>query len=174
MGQRSKLGNGQAEILFEQLVLIETDDHVLWPSFSDRNWYGQIAVGGRITHVHRLALERRKGPEPDLLALHGPGCPRRCMNYRHLRWGTRKENALDAVRDGVVRRGENHGGHKLTEAEVLAIRSSSGTQQSIAATYGVSRRLVGLIRSGQAWAWLHTEMSLTVRVPSNAEESSRH
>jgi len=49
------------------------------------------------------------------------------------------------------KKGTNNGRAKLTEAEVLRIRSSSMPRISIAKKYGVSRNLVAMIQRHQIW-----------------------
>lgn len=49
-------------------------------------------------------------------------------------------------------RGEQHGCAKLTEAQVLMIRSDSRSLRLISADYGVSPTLISRIKSRQRWA----------------------
>ena len=65
----------------------------------------------------------------------------------------------DAARKGRIwspgLSGESHPAAKLTESDVLEIRAAEGmTQSALATRYGVSRSLVGQIRTGKVWAWL--------------------
>lgn len=55
--------------------------------------------------VHRLILETFRGPSPQgTEALHGDGDPGNNW-IANLRWGTRSENVLDAVRHGTFNNG---------------------------------------------------------------------
>jgi HNH endonuclease len=89
---------------FEELVLIETDDCVVWPHGTDKGGYGVVRFDGFTRPVHRVALERHVGPPPtpEHKAAHGPCHNRRCMNYRHLSWKTNAENLADKLRDGTL------------------------------------------------------------------------
>ena len=77
-----------------------------------------------------------------------------CVNPQHLRWATRTENAADMVIHGTQLRGERSPSAKLTEEQVLAIRAASGLHKTIAASYGVTRRTIGDIKSRRNWSWL--------------------
>lgn len=72
----------------------------------------------------------------------------------NLRYDTPKNNCFDKTLHGTMMRGETHTSNKLTEPEVLAIRSEGGSQQSIADKYGVSQRMISMIKLRQKWAWL--------------------
>lgn len=74
---------------------------------TDRDGYLQFHAGGkhrRILRVHRLVLLAFEGPAPEGAneALHGDGNP---LNnaLTNLRWGSRSENAVDAVVHGTHR-----------------------------------------------------------------------
>lgn len=73
----------------------------------DRDGYLQFHTGGkprRQLRVHRLVLMAFVGPPPvaDSEALHGDGDPSNNA-LSNLRWGTRSENAVDAVLHGTHR-----------------------------------------------------------------------
>jgi hypothetical protein len=150
---------------FDELVLLETDDHVIWPLHLATVGYGVVTLNGRNHYVHRLALERHTSPQPShVLACHIPqlGCPKACMNYRHLYWGDQGTNAADTVTDGVSTRGERHGRHVLTEDDVREIRrlfdrmpgSMSARCALMAPDYGVSKYTIKAVVNRSNWSWL--------------------
>lgn len=51
-------------------------------------------------------------------------------------------------------RGESHGMSKLTEADIISIRSAVGTDAAIAAMFAVGRSTIQKIRSGSIWRHL--------------------
>lgn len=130
-------------------------DCLEWPFGKFRDGYGQITRDGVMMRAHRVMCQRIHGdpPEPTLDAAHNCG-NRACVNARHLRWATRKANIADMKAHGTVNYGRRNGSVKLTESDVIAIRGATGTQESIAARFGVSRRLISMIRRREVWAWL--------------------
>jgi len=111
---------------------------------------------GHTHKVHRLVLEAFRGPcPPGMECCHGPGGPldNRLVN---LRWGTKKQNAADKIRDGHPHgpRGEQCA-KKLTEAAVSEIKRLYATgewrQTDIAARFGVQQNMVSRIVCGQSW-----------------------
>jgi hypothetical protein len=141
---------------FERLVLIETDEHVPWPYPLITGGYGRARINGQDITVHRAALERRVGPcPPGMEACHTPGigCDRSCMNYRHLRWDTPKNNSADMRIDGTLALGEEHPNSKLTESDVRLILAApkSRSHASLARQFGVSEMTVRRIRARTSW-----------------------
>lgn len=127
-----------------------------WTAGKDSYGYGQMKVGGKKRLCHRLSFEEENGPIPDgQCVLHS--CDNRaCLNPDHLFLGTQPENIADMIAKGRDRKasqkGEAHGMAKLTEHEVIAIRSSRGFSQSeLASMYGVSQSAISLIRLGKKW-----------------------
>lgn len=148
-----KLGNGEALRTFERLMLIETDECIIWPHSTISKGYGKMTVDGRFTYVHCEALRRTVGDAPpDTEACHGPTCVRACMNPRHLRWDTRSANSLDRHRDGTCTQA------KLTIDDVHEIRRLADgrlmLQREIAERYGVSVSLIEYIKARKVWGHL--------------------
>jgi hypothetical protein len=153
-----KAGNGEALSVFLSLVQSETDEHVVWPMGYDHWGYGQLRWEGRVRKTHQLSLELRQPRPEGTGALHAPGCPKGCMNYRHLRWGTPAENAADKLLDGTDRRGERCPTVKLNQNQVRDIRrrySAGGiTMKQLAEEYGMTQGGIGSITRRITWAWL--------------------
>lgn len=142
-----------------------TDECIIWPYFVGKNGYGKVAIGGRSRYVHRVVLERAIGPAPapGMLAAHAPLIchTRTCVNPRHLRWATPKQNMDDRLIDDTHHRGERHHGVKLTAVQVLAIFRDGRTHAAIAAEYGVTPSNVTMIKQGRTWGWLtHTSKAV--------------
>jgi hypothetical protein len=130
-----------------------------WIAARDSSGYGHIFWHGGVSSSHRISWEMANGPIPkDMCVLHK--CDnRRCVNPEHLFIGTRADNNRDRDNKGrtVILRGENHGYAKLSDRQVLEIRSrySAGgvTQKALASLYGVvqshiSTLVLGKMRAG--------------------------
>lgn len=137
---------------------IGDDDNqcVLWP-FRLRDGYGVLVTPRperRTVTAHRAVLDAagvRAGlGQTEIRHLCGV---RRCVNLRHLRWGTKSENQQDRFRlHGDNNVGERNARAKLTEAKVRTIRASSDTDAALARRFGVSRAAINLARNRVTWA----------------------
>ncbi|WP_416367037.1 NUMOD4 motif-containing HNH endonuclease [Rhodopseudomonas palustris] len=122
-----------------------------------------VTIGkGNSRQVHQLVLEAFVGPCP-------PKHEGRHLNdipddnrLSNLRWGTRRENLIDAVRNGKRAVGERHHAAKLTTADVSAIRTKvcdtsasieteAQSMSSIAREYGVTESCIRKIVNGTRW-----------------------
>ena len=135
----------------------DSDECLLWPFGCFDSGYPLVTKDHTPLRAHRelCRLAHGEPPTPRHEAAHSCGT-RGCMNRRHLRWATRKENEADKLKQGRPHgpRREMHGCHKLTEAEVLAIRACGGSQSKTAAQYGVSQTTVWEIRNRKTWRTL--------------------
>lgn len=88
--------------------------------------------------------------------LHGPA-GRLDNSLSNLSYGTPTENnGRDRLRDGTLPRGSRQGNSKLTEGDVLAIRSRCAAGEraiDLAQEYGVSQWTIYDSRN-RSWAWL--------------------
>lgn len=122
--------------------------------------YGSIGLGGRGAKqklVHRLSYEIHKGQIPEgMVVMHKCDNPR-CVNPDHLEASTQSQNIKDAfsrgrkinLPSGV--QGDDHGASKLTSKDVLEIRESTLSMNTIAKLYGVSRSAIERVRYRKTW-----------------------
>jgi hypothetical protein len=112
-------------------------------------------------HRHAWALHRGEIP-PGLCVLHKCDTPA-CVNPDHLFLGTRADNQADKMRKGRNRggfgddrecAGTKHPLAKLTEPQVLAIRSDTRSHSTIGREYGVGQAQVTRIKNRTRWAHL--------------------
>jgi len=115
--------------------------------------YGCIWTG-KPERAHRYAWRRKNGPIPaDVRVLHRCDNPR-CCEPSHLFLGTDSDNMQDMIRKSRGLHGERHPTHKLTAADVQAIRADLRSQAVIAAEYGINQATVSKIKRRKKWAHL--------------------
>ena len=130
----------------------KTDSCWLWSGSKSRDGYGKFWFEGKKWLAHRLMYKHCHGELlNDLVICHT--CRNKCVNPEHLEQKTRSENnGDDKIRDGTFPRGEKNGNSKLTNAQVLDIRSRKNqTQQSIADEFGVHPPVIWRILRGNTW-----------------------
>lgn len=117
---------------------------------------GYIRVGrnGLQIYIHRYSYELAYGPIPDGFCVCHHCDNKKCINPVHLFLGTPADNIRDSARKGRMAHlyGETHGSHKLTEADIEAIRADkTSLQRELGEKYGVDRSNIGYIKRGKTW-----------------------
>ncbi len=140
-----------------------------WPWLKEVNnkGYGRFWIYGngseRSVQAHRFAVELATGGPITLglIILHSCDNPP-CCNPAHLRIGTYSENTADAIAKGRLRplpyekqqRGSARPAAVLTEDDIPEIRERlrrGDKQRDIAASFGVSQKIITLINLRRAW-----------------------
>lgn len=104
--------------------------------------------------AHRFSYRTQVGPIPDgLFVLHRCDNPP-CVNPVHLFLGTNADNMADKKTKGRAARGAGNSNARLTEKQVLEIRSSSEPSSVQAQKYGVHVTHINRIKRGAKWAHL--------------------
>ncbi len=130
---------------------------ILWNAGGTAAGYGTLHSDDckKTIYAHRYAWERINGPIPEGLdILHSCDNPG-CINPDHLTPGTHAQNMADSVSRDRHARGERNGHAKLSDKEILEIRTlyAEGKlfQKEIAAKFGIDQGHVSHIVNGQAW-----------------------
>lgn len=137
-------------------LIFDEDDCLTWPFSRTSNGYGKLGVGGRIEVASRYICILVNGdpPEPHYEAAHSCGKGHEgCVNPKHLSWKTKVENQADKFSHGTSNAGSKHGMAKLSEDQVLEMRSlaDSVDWDNLAIRYGVTRSTVSLIARRRIW-----------------------
>ncbi|WP_271169429.1 hypothetical protein [Hansschlegelia plantiphila] len=140
---------------------VETDDCIIWPFANDRSGRGVVLYRGNYMAPYRAACFEVFGdpPTPEHQTAHSCGNGHlACVNKRHLRWATSKENSEDTVAHGRQVRGERISRALLNREQVIEIRglleARQCRQQDLAERYGVSKQLISAIHNRACWAWV--------------------
>jgi hypothetical protein len=125
----------------------------LWEGMSWAN-YGYFHLQGKDCRAHRVAYELKNGPIPSgKMVLHICDTPL-CVNPDHLVLGSHKDNMRDMKSKNRQAKGVTHNSNKLTENEVISIRSDRRSHRIIALEYGVSHYMIGAIKRRNLWRHL--------------------
>jgi DNA-binding XRE family transcriptional regulator len=152
-----------AEIRFWKKVQ-KSDDNNCWIWLACRqgnNGYGYFRISKDLGHTvaHRYSYELHKGKIPDgMIICHSCDNPI-CVNPNHLFTGTHQTNAIDREKK---RRGNHDYITKLTETQVLEIKSSLLSQSKLAKIYEVSRSTISSIKHGETWKYLSLQTDVHV------------
>lgn len=134
----------------------EGDECLLWPFGKNEHGYGLINYKGRKGLAHRFICDEVHGDPPTSSheAAHGCGNGHLgCITPNHLQWATHAENVADMDLHGTRMRGEMAPGAKLTEKDVMEIRSMSRTHsiKMLASIFGVSKGAIYHIINRVNW-----------------------
>jgi hypothetical protein len=136
--------------LVDRTVTAETGC-IEWTAARNASGYGVTWNGQKTVLAHRYSYQLSVGPIPDgMHILHRCDNPP-CINPDHLFPGDDNDNVVDMIAKGRNNIGQKNGSTKLTDEQVVAIRSDARTQRVIAKEYGISQSQVSWIKSGRGW-----------------------
>ena len=132
-----------------------------WKLSKNRDGYGMLRWGGKMTGAHRIAYLLTHGSIPATFEgaksaiIHTCDNPA-CCNPAHLLLRNHLANMRDKKKKGRNRMpeptpGEKNFHAKLTEKQVLSIRRDPRKQSEIASDYGVTQSTVSEILSRSTW-----------------------
>jgi hypothetical protein len=121
--------------------------------------YGITGLNGKTISAHKKAYVLAKGSVPAGLVVRHTCHNKICINPDHLILGTQQDNINDKLAAGREARGSDVGGSKLTDEDVLKIRSLRGKmyQREIALKFNITQANVSLIMRRQTWTHLTEE-----------------
>jgi hypothetical protein len=131
----------------------QTDDCLTYPFGKTGMGYGVVyPKGEKQMMAHRWMCEHVHGPAPEGKIWVAHSCANghlACVNPRHLRWATPKQNGEDRVAHGNAPK-------KLTKEEAAQIWRLKGTMPSrvVGERFGVAKSTVAGIWQSRTWVWL--------------------
>ena len=153
---------------FLQNIVIDESGCWIWQGAKNKSGYGTMTVEKKTVFAHRYSYQYHIGEIPEkLFVCHKCDNPS-CINPEHLFLGDNYINILDASIKNRLATGSKNGAHthkekvrkgsmigtaKLTENQVLEIRSMYKIipQKQLAKNYGVSRGTIQNIHEGRNW-----------------------
>jgi len=138
----------------------ETDECIIWPFCRNHRGYGHLTVDNEHVAAHRFICEKVNGSSTQETnwALHSCGRGEDgCINPRHIKWGSAKQNAKDRDLHGTSNKGERQGNVKITEVECKKIKQlllNGLSVSEISVKLEISKPIIYGIKSGKTWSWL--------------------
>lgn len=119
----------------------------IWTAATNRQGYGLFHVGTKHTAAARVSWELYNGEIPlGKYVCHKCDIPI-CVNPNHLFIGTQTDNMRDMSAKGRY----STPSAKLSEQDVIAIRSDDRLQRIIAEAYGVQQPAISRIKAAKRW-----------------------
>lgn len=134
--------------------MVEIDEQTgchVWQGAPNHNGYGRIGINYKDYLAHRLSYELQVGPIPEGFFVCHKCDNRLCINPEHFFLGTISDNHADMVSKGRHRYGAKQWKTRLTDEDVRAIRSMSGSHREIGSRFGISGSAVSAIRARKNW-----------------------
>lgn len=136
------------------------DECLVWPFAKLTNGYGTVQVrDGRKRIASRVMCELAHGEpnDPKMQSAHSCGNGHLgCVNPKHLRWATVKENAADKKLHGTHLYGSKAPWSKLSDDQVRYILQDGKDESAdiLADRFGVTKWAIYNIRQGRRWTGL--------------------
>lgn len=153
---KSEIKTGRPHLVADRLRSKTKIDRITgcweWTASKTSSGYGKIFVTGKLRGAHRVSYELHHGPIQDgMRVLHRCDNPA-CINPEHLFLGSDADNVADMISKGRQQKGSRHYKSKLSENDVLAIRSTKNkTNQNLAEQFGVTAATISFVRAGKIW-----------------------
>ena len=120
-----------------------------WSGNIGSHGYGQFTIErGSVTTAPRFSYKLHFGAIPTGAVVRHTCDNKRCVNPSHLQIGTQKQNGADFVQRGHGNRGQVNGMAKLSNQDVIMIRTDKRGATDIAADYGITRGYVLKLKRG--------------------------
>jgi hypothetical protein len=142
-----------------EILSEEEGGHWIYKKDVNTKYHPKISFFGSKVNCHRVSHQCFNKKQVDEGNVVRHMCKeKRCVNPKHLKEGTQKENMADKLLHGTQPRGSRHHNTKLTEDIVRKIKLSSGvmTPKERARLHGVNVHVIYGIDYGKSWT--HVEI----------------
>jgi len=144
--------SGEAKKFLDELLTSEpTDECVLLPVTAKK--YAKLTSDGARITAHRYVCIKAHGPPVGDRRFAAHSCGKSwCVNPRHIRWATPRENNDDKLLHGTLIAGEQNYNAKLNVADVTKIRGMRDKPaKEIAPLFGVHEATIRDVLKGKTW-----------------------
>ena len=119
----------------------------LWDGPKRKDGYGRMGL----ELAHRVVFAVANGPIPKNLVVRHSCDNKLCVNLNHLSLGTQADNVNDKVLRNRQAKGTQANKSKLTNSDVLAIKSSLKSQVILSQQFGVTQSMISRIKANKNW-----------------------
>jgi hypothetical protein len=143
---------GEIKSFLDALLASEPGDECVLVPVTAKKYAKLSYEGGRIT-AHRYICMKAHGDPVGARRFAAHSCGQSwCVNPKHLRWATPKENNDDKIAHGTLVFGEDNYNAKLKMRDVIRIREMKDADpRKIATVFGVSPRTIRDVLEGKTW-----------------------
>jgi hypothetical protein len=133
-----------------------------WTGAPSNTGYGKLKINGKELLAHRVAYMLRFGAISEAQCVLHKCDNRLCIDTDHHFLGTRVDNNADMVSKGRQAKGTKNFHARLTEQDVLDIRSLSEvfSQKELAILFRVGQPLISRIVTRKRWRYLNDRVSI--------------
>lgn len=146
---------GDALTRFQARVVSTPSGCHEWQGGKLTDGYGSFRFENKSWPAHRWIWVQSHGAIPKGSVVRHKCDNPPCVNIEHLELGTVADNANDMVTRGRSKVGVLNGANKLTEQQVLEIKTAilgrTAKQKDLAMKYGVTPTLITAIKQGRVW-----------------------
>lgn len=143
---------GSSEAFLRANVGFAGDECLLWPYRTVPAGHGMAVIAGVQKRASRWMCILAHGEPSNLKLESAHSCGNAtCVNPRHLRWATSKENYADRKLHGTDNKGERNGKTTLTASDIAEIREAPPHLAPLMEKFGVSKGCISKIRSRSRW-----------------------
>jgi hypothetical protein len=150
----------QIKRFWSNVTIAGVNDCWLWTGSGCKNGRGLFSIRHKTFIAARVAYAIAGNRSNSLYVLHNPVTCNNpaCVNPKHLRFGTKKEDANDMRLAGTMpnRKGCRHGRTQLTDADVIRIRQLAGkvSGSKLASMYNLTPGQISHIVTRRSWTHL--------------------
>jgi HNH endonuclease len=149
---KRRAARSEARNFIEAAIYFDQSECLIWPFGRTTDGYAAY----RSRHAAQYICESVYGEKPiGNQTAHSCG-DRLCVNPKHLRWSTPRENSLDKLDHGTWPRGLKNGRSMISEDQVREIRYLAGkvSYKKMAKDFGISKSAIEAIVNRKNWSYL--------------------